>query len=243
MLFPGIGEYYVSGRMRLLFAMSFALLMAPVLQEKIPPLPHSIAELSILLISEIFVGFFFGILTRILLSVTHITGMIIAAQSALSAATLFDANQGAQGAIVGNFFSALVIVLIFASNMHHVFIGAIFDSYNIFTPGDFLSDDSEILKGPKNTIGDMAYALIHVFNESFNLSFKLSSPFIVVGLVMFLAGGILSRLMPSMQIFFIITPAQMLLSFFIIMITISFLMENYLEHITETILGIFNSEY
>lgn len=245
MLFPGLGETYVSMRIRLIFALFFAAMLSPMLQDQVPLMPNSLSQMFLVILYELFIGLFFGVIIRLLLSITHITGMIIAMQSALSAATLFDANQGAQGAIIGNLFSSILIVLMFATNMHHLFFSGIIDSYIVFKPGQFIGDEFAISSNEDfySMVADMTYSVVQIFNDSFKVAFKIAAPIIVTGLIMFLAGGILARLMPQIQIFFIITPAQMLLSFVIIMLTLTVSMNIYLEHITETIVGIFNFEY
>ena len=49
--------------------------------------------------------------------------------------------------------------------------------------------------------------------SSFVLGVQLSAPFIAVGLVFYLGVGLLARLMPQVQIFFIALPVQIFLGF------------------------------
>jgi flagellar biosynthetic protein FliR len=45
---------------------------------------------------------------------------------------------------------------------------------------------------------------------SFRLAFEMAAPFIVVGLVFFVALGIVARLVPQLQVLFIAQPLQIL---------------------------------
>jgi flagellar biosynthetic protein FliR len=57
--------------------------------------------------------------------------------------------------------------------------------------------------------------------HAFGLGFQLSAPFLVVGLVFYLGLGLINRLMPQIQVFFIAMPLQIALAFFIMALTIS----------------------
>ena len=66
------------------------------------------------MLPEILIGLMIGGITRILQAILHVTGMIIAFQSALASALLFDASQGSKGSVAGNFITMIGIVMIFA---------------------------------------------------------------------------------------------------------------------------------
>jgi flagellar biosynthetic protein FliR len=65
----------------------------------------------------------------------------------------------------------------------------------------------------------------------------MAFPQLLVSVLLLLAAGVLSRLMPSMQIFSLLTPVQLLLSFAILMSTISAIMMWYIEFIHEAVVG------
>ena len=98
--------------------------------------------------------------------------------------------NGQQGAVVGNFFSLLGVVLIFATNLHHLAIGAIAGSYHLIPPGTSLPT------------GDMAQLTIRLVSGSFALGFQLAAPFLVFGFAVYAGFGVLSRMMPQLQVFF-----------------------------------------
>jgi flagellar biosynthetic protein FliR len=160
-----------------------------------------------------------GALARIIGSTIHIAGMIIAMQSAMAQATLFDPSQGAQGAIFGNFLELLAIVLLFSLGLHHLLLSALASSYEIYpiaTIPDF---------------GEFSEAAARLMSKSFAIAFQLSAPIVIVGLLTNLASGLLSRLMPSFQVFFVITPAQIMISFFIFASTLSAVMMWYMRYL------------
>src|SRR5208282_1272506 len=83
MLLPGFGESYVSGRVRLLLAGAFAIIVAPVVGPHLPPLPSSPVTLTLLLCGEIGVGVFIGTVGRLLVISLETAGALVSFQIGL----------------------------------------------------------------------------------------------------------------------------------------------------------------
>ncbi len=225
MLLPGIGEAYVSARIRLILALMVALVLMPTLQPQLPPPPASPLALFVMMAAEITMGVFLGLLARIVVSVMHTAGMIISYQSSLASATMFDMTQASQGTAIGNFLSLTAVTLMFATDSHHLMLNGLFESYVVFPAGQALA------------FGDMSNYMSRLVGDVFLMAMKLSSPLIVVGLVSYLGMGILARLMPTMQVFFIVTPPQIMISFALLMACLSGMMLWYLEFAEEHLTG------
>lgn len=221
MMLPGIGEAHVPVQARLIFALICALVITPLVSPSLPPIPGSPLSLALLIGVEILIGSFIGLVARFLVSTMHIAGMIISYQSSLASATMFDMTQATQGTAIGNFLSVLSVVILFATDMHHLMLEGLLESYTVFPAG---------LSAP---IGDMSDYLVHLAGDIFLMGMKISAPLIVVGLVSYLGMGILSRLMPTMQVFFIVTPPQILISFVILMMTLSGAMLWYIRFVED----------
>lgn len=225
MLLPGIGEAYVSARARLLLALTVGLVVTPIAQPLMPPLPGSPLGLTILLFGEITIGVFMGLLSRILISAMHTAGMIIAFQSGLAAAMMFDMNAGTQGSPFGNLLSLAAVMLLFALDLHHVMLVGVADSYTLFAPATY------------PPAGDFAMMAAQIVSSIFAIALAFAAPHIVVGLLVYLGAGVLARLMPAMQVFFVIMPAQILASFFILMVTVSGGMLMYMSFFEDMLTG------
>ena len=68
MLLPGYSATYVAARFRLVLGLTISFVMFPVLAAKLPVLPSSLSDMTLILAGEIVVGAFFGFLLRILVS-------------------------------------------------------------------------------------------------------------------------------------------------------------------------------
>ena len=53
--------------------------------------------------------------------------------------------------------------------------------------------------------------------QGFGIAVQIAAPFIVFGIIFNLGLGVLSRLMPQLQVFFIGVPATIILGFFILL--------------------------
>lgn len=204
MVLPGFGEPYIAPRIRLLFAIALAILLTPLLEDKIPTMPKAGLGLGMLMIAEILIGLFIGTIARIILSAIHVAGTIISLQTSLSSATIFDPATAAQSTVISNLLSITVMTLFFVLNLHHLVIAALVQSYDVFTPGAFPN------------VSDMNMLTLQTFGGAFTLGVMLSAPHIVYGLLFYMAGGLMNRLMPSFQVFFVLMSPQILIGMFLL---------------------------
>ena len=219
MLMPALGEDMIPMRMRLSFALAFTLVVYPLLSPNLPAMPADFMAIVGLIFHELAIGIMLGAIVRITVMATQVAGAIIAFQAGLSAAMAADPTQvGVQGAVFGSFLSFLGMVLIFATDLHHVALAAIHDSYMIFSPTDPLM------------FGDVAQMAIEVVASAFVIGVQMAAPFIVFGLVFYLGVGILGRLMPQLQVFFIAMPATIMVGLILLALLLAMMMGLYLMH-------------
>ena len=139
MLLPGIGTMGVPARVRLVLALAIALALTPTVQNQLSRrAPQTMIALVILIAQEITAGVLVGAMAAIIMSALQVAGFLIASQIGLSYAQTIDPTQNTQGAVVGNFLTLLGTVLIFATDLHHLAIGAIAGSYRMLPPGGHL---------------------------------------------------------------------------------------------------------
>lgn len=208
MVMPGIGDTFVTPQVRLLFALSMSFILTPVLAMNLPAVPVQSLPFFSLLITEAFVGMFIGTVMRIMISALDTAGMIVSIQAGFSNAMIFNPLTGTQGSILGSVYSMTGVVLLFVSNLHHYMLASVVDSYTLFPATGHLPD----MEG-------LSQAITLIVSLAFKVGVQMAIPFIVVGLIVQVGFGLLGKLMPQVQIFFLAMPAQILLS--LIMITMA----------------------
>lgn len=209
MLLPGFGELFVSPRVRLLLAGAIALVIAPTVSARLPGLPGTALELLLIFGGEIAIGLFLGTLSRILLAALHIAGGVIGMQSSLASAVMFDPASSSQTGIDSGFLYLLGILVIFAADLHHPMLLAVAQSYSLFEPGAALAT------------GDFSELGVRYVSQSFALAMQIAAPYVVAGTVFYVGLGLISRLMPQVQVFFIAMPLQIALSFLLMIVSLA----------------------
>ncbi|MBI3452169.1 MAG: flagellar type III secretion system protein FliR [Rhodospirillales bacterium] len=222
-LLPGFGEAYVAPRWRLLLALGVSLILYPTIAPSLPRLPSTSVGLVALLAAEIGTGLFIGFAARATLVTLQTAGMIIGFQTSLANAFAFDPSSTQQGALMGAWMTIIALVLIFATDLHHVMLRALAESYAMLPAGGVPPVD------------DFADAIARVVAQSFLLGVRIAAPFLVFGLIFFLALGLLARLMPQMQVFFVSMPLQIAIGLTIFAVTIATGMRVFLEGFEETL--------
>jgi len=227
MLIPGFGESFVPPRMRLMIALGISLVVAPLVSAAIPPLPASPVALFLALGGEVVIGLFIGTVARFLFFALQTAGMIMAYQSGLANAFVADPTAAVQGALFSVFLGILGVVVIFESGLHQLLIRAVVDSYGLFAPGHLPPLD------------DFSNTAARVMADSFDLAMRIAAPFVVVALIFYLGLGLLGRLMPQIQVFFIVLPLQIALGLIVLAVTVVAGMTWFLSTYADEIASIF----
>ncbi len=223
MLMPALGETSIPAQVRLVMAFLLSLVMMPLVASTYGAIPVTVPGLAFIVFTEIAVGLFIGGVARIIMSALHVAGNIIALQMSLAFAQNVDPTQGQQGVLISNFLSLLAVTLIFATNLDHLLIAAMRDSYEIFVPGQAIP------------VGDFSQMAVKLVSDAFRIGLQLAAPFLVFGLVFYVGIGLLSRLMPQIQIFFIAMPANITLGLVLLLFLLGAMMTWFLQAFEQSI--------
>ena len=218
MLLPGLGELTVSPRVRLTLALVLTALILPLHPNVYQVDLNAFGPVVLTLFQELVIGAVLGLLSRLTVSALQVAGVVVAQQMGLGFVTAVDPTQGQQGMIVGNFLAVLGITMIFATDLHHLVIMALNDSYDIFKPGEL------------PIIGDVANALSSTVAGAFRIGVQIAAPFLVFGLLFNMGLGVLSKLMPQMQVFFVGMPLSIMVGFLILFLVVGAMMTTFLDY-------------
>jgi len=219
MLLPGLGELTVPMRIRLTTALVLAAVMLPLHRSAYQIDLSALGPTLLALGQEMLVGAVLGITARLAISALQLTGAVVAQQLGIGFVTEIDPSQGQQGVILGNFLTLLGVALIFATDLHHLVIAALDDSYTLFAPGEVPATD------------DMAALATRTIAGAFRVGVQLAAPFLAFGILFNLGLGVLSRLMPQMPVFFVGVPLSILIGFLIFMLVLGAMMAGFLGYI------------
>jgi len=208
MTMPGVGDSSVPPRIRLSFAFVMTLALTPVIAPVLPAIPPAVSDIAGAVIKEVLVGLMIGTILRLFLTALATAGEIVSIQTTLSFAQTSAPGIAPGSTTLGTFLGLIGLVLIMTTDLHHMFIAAIVRSYAIFP---FTRDI------PVADAGELA---VQTVSQSFKMGLQLSAPVAVFGLIFNIAIGLIGRVMPQFQVYFVASPLMVLFGLSIFAITL-----------------------
>lgn len=208
MVIPGFADPGPPPRIRLAFALALSLALGPALGPYTPSVPDAPAALAALICGEALIGLAFGALVRLFLAALSVAGQVAGLQIGLAMAQAFDPAQGHSGALLSGFLSLAGVALLFAFDLHHVFLEGLRGGYALIPPGQIPA------------LGDLADISLGVVADAFEIGVRMVAPLIVFGLVFYIGVGVLSKMMPQAQVFFALQPAVVIAGLAVFAMTI-----------------------
>jgi flagellar biosynthetic protein FliR len=198
MLLPGLGEQEVSPTIRLVLGLALLALLLPVLAPALPPAPADGAAAALLIAQEVVVGLWLGGLARIAAVALAMAGQAIATLIGLQGLLVADPELGGQGTALGRAFGLIAACLVLGTGLYTLALRALVDSYAVLPAG------------APFPAGAAAEAMADAGAASLALALRLAAPFVIAAIVLNLSLGLLARLAPQVQTFFVAVPGQIL---------------------------------
>ncbi len=195
---PLLGNHAVSPRIKIPFVIMTSLILLPMVP-KAPDLMLIKSDLAMIsfLVVELTIGFLLGLVAFVVFSTVQVAGEIFGLQGGLGMATIFDpANEGSAGVMTILYVIMGSFIFLYL-NGHHLILGGLFRSFAIVPLGAGFPVSPDL-------------GLVDVITKSFAIAIQISVPMLVVMTILNVVFGFLTKLSPSMNIFFnagfIITP-------------------------------------
>jgi flagellar biosynthetic protein FliR len=198
MLLPALGESDPPPMVRAGIAFALAVLLTPAISSELPPMPPSFLKLAGLVAGELLAGGVLGWLARLVALALSAAGQIMSLATGHSSVIQPDPLLGAQSSALGRLFSLAAPVVILSTGLYTLPLTALAGSYHVFPAGGMLPP------------GDLAESALRGVTASFSLALRLASPFLLISLLWQSGLGLLSRLVPHIQVYFAAMPAQIL---------------------------------
>lgn len=196
----------------ILFKGSLALIITNSLFYSIDYEPgiKDVNTLPSLIFREILLGLSVGFVLRIIFSAFSAAGEIIGIQTGLGFARFMDPQNMTQASVIEGFKNILAVMVFFATDAHHLVIKALGRSFADVPLGGF------VLR-PENYafFGELA-------GRVFTLGLKIGGPLLVVLLIVEVILGVLSRVVPQVNIFLEGIPLKILVAIVVLSLWVSF---------------------
>lgn len=201
---PIFGSEGTPLRVRILFALTITFATWPVVEKTISLQPN-VADngatfLFIVTLKELLVGFTIGFTCKLLIFAASIGANIIGVNMGFQTAAFLNPSLQSQDSVFSSFKNWIVLMLIFALNIHHYFIDIIFRSFRMVP-----------IMAPVNR-SLLLESIIYLGQMCFEIGLRIAAPFIAIQLITTVALGLLGRLVPQLQVFIINFPLSYLIS-------------------------------
>lgn len=204
---PGFGEMVVPVRVRAIAALLITLILLPSVEGLPGRMPVEPAEMLREFAGEMLVGAYLGLGAKLFMAALQTTGAVAAQAIGLSNPFSLDAAGFEGGSVLSGVLLIGGLALMFASDVHYLMIGALARSYGSWPVGEF----------PE--IGLLAGRYAQLIATTFRLAVGLAAPFVIYGLVFNLALGLVNRVMPAVQVYFVGTPGMLIAGLGLFMVT------------------------
>jgi len=191
MTVPVFSHVSIPRVLRVWFVILLAMLIFPSsFMAKIEP-PSTTFHLTIVIFSELAVGFLMGFTVILIFSAVQFAGHIIGLQMGLAVANVIDPMSATQISIIGQFYYLFSMLIFLLINGHHIMINALVRSFELVPMGAAVFGS-----GIGTFFIDLSFMV-------FVVGIKLAAPVIITLYIMNSILGIVARTVPQMNVFIV----------------------------------------
>lgn len=163
----------------------------------------SFIDLGGYMIIESLIGFSIGLVTLIILNAFYLAGSLVDRNIGFAMVSVISAQDESQLPVSANFFYIFALMIFIITDIHHLLIRTILDSYTAMPIGS------------NPIFGLIVFDYTEVLSYTFEIGFKMAAPFILVILIANILLGLLSKAMPGMNVFMIGMPLKIFVGLFV----------------------------
>lgn len=208
-LFPGFGSSVFPREAKVLIILIVSLVIAIGFPPIFVPAFSDNLIYTGYIIKEIVLGMVIGFVSQMPFLAATAGGDIISFASNFSMAQVVDPSQGTRNTIFGEFYDLLAVLIFFIINGHLIVIQALHYSFTVIPVNSALHLGPEIWK-----------VLVSTGTIVLLAGTAIAAPVVVVLFISNVAMGIISKTMPTFNVFMVGMPLQMVLAFVVILLTI-----------------------
>jgi flagellar biosynthetic protein FliR len=217
-IIPFFGGAAVPARVKVATAMSLVVILYPSISASVPEnqaLGFGALGFIALLIKEVLVGFTLGFIASLVFEAVQVAGRIVDFQRGSTMGELYAPQVQSRVSELGQFKLQLAIVLFIAVGAHRLFIKSLLESYE-FIPA---------LTFPNFTPGwsPAAELIVKMTAAVFTIGLQLAAPALIALLLTDLFFGIINRVAPQVNVFFLSMPVKMLVGIIVVLIALPIL--------------------
>lgn len=205
---PIFGRRNIPVYLKVGFALTTSLLLMNAVKMNPVDFGENLYSYSLIIFKEFIVGIILGYIANVIFDAILMAGQMIDMQVGFGMVNVLDPISNIQVPISANFYYMISMMVLMASNGHHIIMRGLFESYKFIPAG----------KTAFNSI--LMNDVLASFSKMFLIGFKISAPVIAAVLVTDIALGIISKSIPQLNVFAVGMPAKIILGILVMVVTI-----------------------
>jgi flagellar biosynthetic protein FliR len=205
---PVFSSQRIPPRIKIMALLAFAATLTPVIAPSTRELPTGVFDLVVAIGIESIIGLAIGFSVAIVFSAVQVAASFIDTSIGFAMANMIDPLNNAQGAVLGSFYSLMATLTFLAVNGHHWMLAGFKRSFDV------------IPLGAMPDIQQMSSNLFAAFGQLFAMAFQIAAPVLMTLLLVDLVLGIVSRVVPQMNVFFVGVPLKIGVGLVAILLTL-----------------------
>ncbi len=177
--------------------------------------------LGLLFIKEALVGFIIGFSTSLIFFIYELFGELVDNARAANMSKILVPELKHPSSPMGTLFFQLALVLLFITGFHRELIKAAYESFTIFPPTSLTVD---------LTHEAFFSAAFKIMGTLFATAYRFAFPVIAISLIIDLCFGLINRVAPQINAYFLSLPAKMVGGLIMLSLALPFLLEDFLLH-------------
>ncbi len=220
-LTPFLGGDVVPTEVKIGTGLTLGLVMYPLLAERMKFIPVSALPFVGLMIKELFIGLCFAFIVGMVFEAAQVAGTLIDAMSGTNQAQMLVPQIGQQVSLFASLKLQLVVVLFLTLNGHHLVIAAFAESLEKIPIDQF----------PKFGSGVWPFfdTMIRIFADLISVGVAFAAPVLLATFLTDLSLGMVNRVAPQVQVFFVSMQIKPLVTVMIMFIAIQVIMERVVD--------------
>lgn len=194
----------VPKQIRIVLAMSLAIVVSLLVGKKIPSPPMDYLSLASVIAGEVIIGCLIGFIGQLVLTSLDIAAQVLATQVGFSLGSIINPTNRTQTTAIGIMTQMLGIIIFLAIDGHHWLLMATISSFNSFVPGDFSLSEN------------IFYLLIRLSANALAMGIALAAPAMIVLFAVELAIALSGRIAPQLQVMLVSFPIKIMFSLVLI---------------------------
>jgi len=229
---PFLGGRLVPGQIKVGMSIVLLVVIYPYGEQLTGELPTGFIPLVFLWMKEVFVGFTIGFIASLVFMGVQSAGRLLDTQRGANMANMMDPYFALQASPMGELLFQLMIVIVLSLNGHHFFIKALVKSFEVIPINGFVT----ISPG----VSPFIELILKLTANIFLIALLISAPAIIALFLIDVGFGIVNRVAPQIQVFFLGMPLKTLIGVLMIFLALQLIINQMEIHLGRMIQDVYH---